>query len=172
MSKALAGKATSAAKPVNASARSVTNVPIARGISSTSPTMSDSGKLAFIAHWFLQYAYLFIKTFSAYSPLTPITAMSNKLDPADTELKSLIENNQSWADAVTKEKPNYFKEMSLKQEPKILWIGKDWKKIFISICSGYYLITTCICLGIRLFRFPSSCRTSRSTWSWWNLCSP
>jgi hypothetical protein len=50
MSKALAGKATSAAKPVNASARSVTNVPIARGISSTSPTMSDSGKLAFIAH--------------------------------------------------------------------------------------------------------------------------
>jgi carbonic anhydrase len=51
--------------------------------------------------------------------------MSNKLDPADTELKSLIENNQSWADAVTKEKPNFFKEMSLKQEPKILWIGKD-----------------------------------------------
>jgi carbonic anhydrase len=59
----------------------------------------------------------------AYSPLTPITALPNKFDPNDAELDTLIANNQFWADAVTKEKPNYFKEMSLKQEPKILWIG-------------------------------------------------
>jgi hypothetical protein len=60
-----------------------------------------------------------------YSPLTPITALANKLDPADKELNTLIENNQSWAEAVTREKPNYFKEMALKQEPKVLWIGED-----------------------------------------------
>jgi hypothetical protein len=60
-----------------------------------------------------------------YTPLTPITSVKNKLDPSDTELKTLIDNNQSWAEAVTKAEPTYFKEMALKQEPKILWIGKN-----------------------------------------------
>lgn len=105
MSQEIANKLGTSAKQVNVNPRSVTNVPLARGIASTSPTQSgETGN-------------------AGYSPLTPITAVKNKLDPSDTELKTLIDNNQSWAEAVTKAEPTYFKEMALKQEPKILWIG-------------------------------------------------
>lgn len=67
---------------------------------------------------------------TGFSPLTPITSVKNKLDPSDTELKTLIDNNQSWAEAVSKAEPTYFKEMALKQEPKILWIGKNYNLFY------------------------------------------
>ncbi|KAF7727164.1 hypothetical protein EC973_007939 [Apophysomyces ossiformis] len=47
----------------------------------------------------------------------------NRFDPADDKLDGLLENNRRWAQAVVKEDPNFFKNIALKQEPKILWIG-------------------------------------------------
>ncbi|KAI9304965.1 carbonate dehydratase [Cunninghamella echinulata] len=37
--------------------------------------------------------------------------------------KGLLENNRQWAAAVIEEDPEFFKNIALRQEPKILWIG-------------------------------------------------
>ncbi|KAL1929881.1 hypothetical protein VTP01DRAFT_1035 [Rhizomucor pusillus] len=50
----------------------------------------------------------------------PVTA---KFDPADENLDKLIENNREWAENVKKVQPEFFDNIALKQEPKILWIG-------------------------------------------------
>ncbi|ORX62648.1 carbonic anhydrase [Hesseltinella vesiculosa] len=56
---------------------------------------------------------------------TPLTSQvqRNKFDPADSSLDGLLENNRQWAAAVTEEDPEFFKNISVRQEPKILWIG-------------------------------------------------
>lgn len=38
-------------------------------------------------------------------------------------INHLIENNKQWADKITKEDPNFFKELSQQQSPEFLWIG-------------------------------------------------
>jgi carbonic anhydrase len=35
----------------------------------------------------------------------------------------LLENNQKWAKAIHAERPRFFHDIALKQEPKLLWIG-------------------------------------------------
>lgn len=52
--------------------------------------------------------------------IVPVTA---KFDPADENLDKLIENNREWAENVKKVQPEFFDNIALKQEPKILWIG-------------------------------------------------
>ncbi|KAI8070316.1 carbonic anhydrase [Gongronella butleri] len=47
----------------------------------------------------------------------------NKFDPTDANLDGLLENNKAWAEAVVAEDPDFFKNIALRQEPKILWIG-------------------------------------------------
>ena len=40
-----------------------------------------------------------------------------------TTIKLLFDNNKEWAERITKEDPNFFKNLSLQQSPKYLWIG-------------------------------------------------
>ncbi|KAI9263074.1 carbonic anhydrase [Sporodiniella umbellata] len=47
----------------------------------------------------------------------------NKFDAKDEELDSLLKSNAEWSKAVTEADPNFFKNLSQLQEPKILWIG-------------------------------------------------
>ncbi|KAG0164070.1 hypothetical protein DFQ28_010825 [Apophysomyces sp. BC1034] len=54
---------------------------------------------------------------------TTKSAAINRFDPNDAGLDGLLENNRRWAEAVVQEDPNFFKNIALKQEPKILWIG-------------------------------------------------
>jgi carbonic anhydrase len=35
-----------------------------------------------------------------------------------------LDNNKKWAQAVIAEDPSFFENIAVKQEPKILWIGK------------------------------------------------
>jgi carbonic anhydrase len=39
------------------------------------------------------------------------------------ELKHLFANNEAWAKQIKKENPDFFKNLSLEQRPKYLWIG-------------------------------------------------
>ncbi|CAO3614384.1 unnamed protein product [Cunninghamella blakesleeana] len=52
----------------------------------------------------------------------PVVHLS-KFDPSDSDLEGLLHNNREWAAAVVKEDPEFFKNIALRQEPKILWIG-------------------------------------------------
>lgn len=56
----------------------------------------------------------------------PVVHLS-KFDPTDSNLDGLLHNNREWAAAVVKEDPEFFKNIALRQEPKILWIGKKYK---------------------------------------------
>ncbi|KAG1452113.1 hypothetical protein G6F56_007907 [Rhizopus delemar] len=47
----------------------------------------------------------------------------NKFDAKDDGLDSLLKSNAEWSKAVTAADPNFFKNLSQLQEPKILWIG-------------------------------------------------
>ncbi|KAI7899045.1 carbonic anhydrase [Cokeromyces recurvatus] len=47
----------------------------------------------------------------------------NKFDPEDTNLDGILANNKKWAEEVMKEDPAFLKNIALKQQPKILWIG-------------------------------------------------
>lgn len=38
-------------------------------------------------------------------------------------IQHLFENNKAWADKINQEDPNFFKNLSLQQAPKYLWIG-------------------------------------------------
>ncbi|WP_166207491.1 carbonate dehydratase [Cognatiluteimonas telluris] len=40
-----------------------------------------------------------------------------------TELTELLRNNRDWADAVRREDPTFFEQLSQQQAPKFLWIG-------------------------------------------------
>jgi len=40
-----------------------------------------------------------------------------------TTIKHLFDNNKKWAERITNEDPNFFKNLSLQQSPKYLWIG-------------------------------------------------
>ncbi|KAI8141732.1 carbonate dehydratase [Fennellomyces sp. T-0311] len=57
------------------------------------------------------------------SSLSPISATPNKFDPTDENLDKLLDANRKWAAAVKEQQPEFFKNINLKQEPKILWIG-------------------------------------------------
>ena len=39
------------------------------------------------------------------------------------ELQDLIDNNERWADAITKEDPDFFAKLARQQTPEYLWIG-------------------------------------------------
>jgi len=39
------------------------------------------------------------------------------------ELQELIDNNERWADAITKEDPEFFAKLARQQTPEYLWIG-------------------------------------------------
>ena len=39
------------------------------------------------------------------------------------ELQDLIDNNERWADAITKEDPDFFAKLARQQTPEFLWIG-------------------------------------------------
>ncbi|CDH52785.1 carbonic anhydrase [Lichtheimia corymbifera JMRC:FSU:9682] len=54
--------------------------------------------------------------------LSPIKATTNKFDPSDRHLDGLLKHNREWAKAVKKQEPDFFEQINLKQEPKILWI--------------------------------------------------
>lgn len=56
--------------------------------------------------------------------LSPIRATRNKFDPSDENLDKVLESNRAWAKAVKEQEPEFFEQINLKQEPKILWIGK------------------------------------------------
>ena len=43
--------------------------------------------------------------------------------PTKASLAKLLANNRDWADAVTREDPQFFERLSLQQAPKYLWIG-------------------------------------------------
>lgn len=58
--------------------------------------------------------------------LSPIKATTNKFDPSDRHLDGLLKHNREWAKAVKKQEPDFFEQINLKQEPKILWIGMDF----------------------------------------------
>lgn len=49
--------------------------------------------------------------------------LGNKFDTSDIHLETVLKNNRAWAHAVQAVNPEFFKELSKKQEPKILWIG-------------------------------------------------
>lgn len=53
----------------------------------------------------------------------PVTATPNEFDSNDAGLHGLLENNQRWAEAIQAERPCFFSNIALKQEPKLLWIG-------------------------------------------------
>ncbi|KAG2224259.1 hypothetical protein INT45_000290 [Circinella minor] len=57
------------------------------------------------------------------SSLSPIRATPIKFDPLDENLDGLLESNRRWAQEVKEQQPEFFKNINLKQEPKILWIG-------------------------------------------------
>ncbi len=38
-------------------------------------------------------------------------------------LKHLLENNRQWADAIKREQPDFFTQLSMQQSPEYLWIG-------------------------------------------------
>lgn len=38
-------------------------------------------------------------------------------------LKSIFDNNQEWAKKIAQEQPDFFEQLSLQQNPKLLWIG-------------------------------------------------
>ncbi len=38
-------------------------------------------------------------------------------------IQHLFENNKQWADKITAENPNFFKDLSAQQSPQYLWIG-------------------------------------------------
>ena len=40
-----------------------------------------------------------------------------------SSIKHLFENNKQWADAIKKEQPDFFKNLSEQQSPEYLWIG-------------------------------------------------
>jgi carbonic anhydrase len=40
-----------------------------------------------------------------------------------TELRELLERNKAWAERVRAEDPDFFKQLSMQQAPKFLWIG-------------------------------------------------
>jgi carbonic anhydrase len=40
-----------------------------------------------------------------------------------TELRELLERNKAWAERVRAEDPDFFKQLSMQQAPKLLWIG-------------------------------------------------
>lgn len=48
----------------------------------------------------------------------------HKFDPQDIDLHGLFENNRKWSAAVTKEDPEFFRNIAEVQQPKLLWIGK------------------------------------------------
>ncbi|KAI9310854.1 Dihydroorotase homodimeric type [Dichotomocladium elegans] len=60
---------------------------------------------------------------STSSSLSPIRGTINKFDPADEDLTKLLQANREWAKAVKEQDPEFFRQINLKQEPKILWIG-------------------------------------------------
>lgn len=64
-----------------------------------------------------------------------VSITMHKFDPKDTQLNSLMDNNRRWAAAVTKEDPEFFSNIAHKQEPKLLWIGKN---IFFSLQNNVY----------------------------------
>ena len=39
------------------------------------------------------------------------------------DLQDLIDNNERWADAITKEDPDFFAKLARQQTPEYLWIG-------------------------------------------------
>jgi hypothetical protein len=39
------------------------------------------------------------------------------------ELRELLERNKSWAERMRAEDPEFFKQLSMQQAPKLLWIG-------------------------------------------------
>jgi carbonic anhydrase len=53
----------------------------------------------------------------------PIISPPNEFDTNDSGLVGLLENNQKWAKAIHAERPQFFHDIALKQEPKLLWIG-------------------------------------------------
>lgn len=40
-----------------------------------------------------------------------------------TELKTLLESNQRWADRMSKDQPEFFEKLAEQQNPRYLWIG-------------------------------------------------
>ncbi|KAI8882197.1 carbonate dehydratase [Backusella circina FSU 941] len=60
---------------------------------------------------------------SELDPGRVFTATSNKFSVEDSNLDGLLENNRKWAKAVLKEDPEFFRNIAIRQEPKILWIG-------------------------------------------------
>ena len=40
-----------------------------------------------------------------------------------TELRELLDQNKAWAERVRAEDPNFFKQLSMQQAPRFLWIG-------------------------------------------------
>lgn len=73
--------------------------------------------------------------------LSPIKATTNKFDPSDRHLDGLLEHNRQWAKAVKKQQPDFFEQINLKQEPKILWIGMDLSLHVSSINNLFTLVT-------------------------------
>ncbi|KAI8367516.1 carbonic anhydrase [Radiomyces spectabilis] len=51
------------------------------------------------------------------------TSAIQKFDVSDETLDGLLDNNRRWAAAVLREDPEFFKNIAIRQEPKILWIG-------------------------------------------------
>ncbi|KAI7869927.1 carbonic anhydrase [Spinellus fusiger] len=47
----------------------------------------------------------------------------NRFDPTDDTLDGLLVNNSRWVDSIVHEDPHFFKNIALRQEPKLLWIG-------------------------------------------------
>lgn len=39
------------------------------------------------------------------------------------DLQDLIDNNERWADAITKEDPDFFAKLARQRTPEYLWIG-------------------------------------------------
>ncbi|KAI9015861.1 carbonate dehydratase [Phycomyces nitens] len=52
---------------------------------------------------------------------TPATI--NRFDPNDSSLDGLLMNNRRWVNSIIREDPLFFKNIALRQEPKLLWIG-------------------------------------------------
>jgi hypothetical protein len=52
-----------------------------------------------------------------------------KFDPQDIDLEGLFENNKKWSAAVRKADPNFFSDIAHVQQPKLLWIGKTFKRV-------------------------------------------
>src|SRR3954464_5097777 len=41
----------------------------------------------------------------------------------DPELEDLFANNRAWAAAITREQPDFFRDLARQQAPQYLWIG-------------------------------------------------